>query len=52
MEHKEISIVECIFVKELIYYIELSNGDKGLVDFSPLASKHQLFNQILSEDRG
>ncbi len=47
-----IKIIECIYIKELLYYVELSNGSKGLVDFSSLASKHTAFKQILSDDKG
>lgn len=47
-----IKIVECIFIKELLYYIELSSGSKGLVNFHSLCAKHPKFKQIEDEDKG
>lgn len=47
-----IKVVECIFVKELLYYVELSSGSKGLIDFHPLSEKHQEFKQIEDERKG
>ena len=47
-----IKVTECIHIKDLLYYIELSNGAKGLVDFIQLASKHEEFKQISDDDKG
>lgn len=47
-----IKVTECIYIKGLLYYIELSNGSKGLIDFSPLANEHIEFKQIADEDKG
>ena len=47
-----VRVVECIFVKELLYYIELSSGAKGLVDFFPLCDRHAKFQQIQDEGKG
>lgn len=47
-----IKVTECIHIKELLYYIELSNGLTGLVNFSPLTEQFTEFKQIESEDKG
>lgn len=47
-----VKIVECIFIKELLYYIELSSGLKGLVNFHSLCAKHPEFKQIEDEGKG
>lgn len=47
-----ITVTECIYIKELLYYVELSNGSKGLVDFFPLTDEHVEFRQISDEDKG
>lgn len=47
-----IKVTECIYIKELLYYVELSTGTKGLIDFMPLTKKHTEFKQIANEDKG
>lgn len=47
-----IKVTECIHIKELLYYVELSNNSKGLVDFNQLTSKHDAFKQIANDDKG
>ena len=47
-----IKVTECVHIKELLYYVELSNQHKGLVNFASLASQFDEFKQIETEDKG
>ncbi|WP_060466661.1 DUF2442 domain-containing protein [Acinetobacter sp. LMB-5] len=47
-----VKVTECVYIKELLYYIELSNNTSGLVNFAPLAEKFDEFKQVLNEDKG
>lgn len=47
-----IKVTECIYIKELLYYVELSNKQKGLINFLPLANQFDAFKQIADEGKG
>ncbi|HGF5190427.1 TPA: DUF2442 domain-containing protein [Vibrio parahaemolyticus] len=46
-----ISVKDAIWIKDFLFYVELSDDSRGIVDFQELVDKHPMFKQIVDDDK-
>lgn len=46
-----IKVTDAIHIKDFLFYVELSDNTRGIVDFMPLTEQHKMFKQIVDDEK-